>query len=201
MPHHETERAFPASATAAKPNIECRNIARFFPPSTWALKNATLRIHEGESVAITGASGSGKSTLLSIIGLLDQPSEGELKILGQNMGTASDAERTVARREHIAFVFQAYHLIAHLNATENIAHTLRMRGVNLDTENSHKVLDLLLAGRAEKQSLVIITHEPDIAARCDRQLHMVDGMLVSPELASPEDSAHQALKEPAVRGG
>lgn len=120
MPHHETERAFPASATASKPNIECHNIARFFPPSTWALKNATLSIHEGESVAITGASGSGKSTLLSIIGLLDQPSEGELKILGQNMGTASDAERTVARREHIAFVFQAYHLIAHLNATENI---------------------------------------------------------------------------------
>ena len=129
MPHHETERALPTSATATKPNIECHNIARFFPPSTWALKNATLSIHEGESVAITGASGSGKSTLLSIIGLLDQPSEGELKILGQNMGTASDAERTVARREHIAFVFQAYHLIAHLNATENIAHTLRMRGV------------------------------------------------------------------------
>ena len=60
MPHHETERALPASVTAAKPNIECRNIARFFPPSTWALKNATLSIHEGESVAITGASGSGK---------------------------------------------------------------------------------------------------------------------------------------------
>ena len=59
MPHHETERALPASATATKPNIECHNIARFFPPSTWALKNATLSIHEGESVAITGASGSG----------------------------------------------------------------------------------------------------------------------------------------------
>ena len=72
---------------------------------------------------------------------------------------------------------------------------------NLDTENSHKVLDLLLAGRAEKQSLVIITHEPDIAARCDRQLHMVDGMLVSPEHASPEEPAHQTLKEPVVRGG
>ena len=67
---------------------------------------------------------------------------------------------------------------------------------NLDTENSHKVLDLLLAGREEKQSLVIITHEPDIAARCDRQLHMVDGMLVS-----PEEAAHQTLKEPVVRGG
>ena len=72
---------------------------------------------------------------------------------------------------------------------------------NLDTENSHKVLDLLLSGRAEKQSLVIITHEPDIAARCDRQLHMVDGMLVSPELTRPEESAHQTLKEPVIRGG
>ena len=82
MPHHERERTLPASATASQPNIECHNIARFFPPSTWALKNATLSIQEGESVAITGASGSGKSTLLSIIGLLDQPSEGELKILG-----------------------------------------------------------------------------------------------------------------------
>ena len=47
MPHHETERALPASSTATKPNIECHNIARFFPPSTWALKNATLSIHEG----------------------------------------------------------------------------------------------------------------------------------------------------------
>ncbi len=52
MPHHETERALPASATATKPNIECHNIARFFPPSTWALKNATLSIHEGESVLL-----------------------------------------------------------------------------------------------------------------------------------------------------
>ena len=52
MPHHETERALPASATATKPNIECHNIARFFPPSTWALKNATLSIHEGESLSL-----------------------------------------------------------------------------------------------------------------------------------------------------
>ena len=249
----------PASATATKPNIECHNIARFFPPSTWALKNATLSIHEGESSGHYWRLRKRKiyAPLYHWATRLSPPKD-ELKNIGPNMGTASDAERTVGAREHIAFVFQAYHLIAHLNATESIAHTLRMRGVpgrqarqralqaleqvglghrlevlprnmsggeqqrvavaralacaprillcdeptgNLDTENSHKVLDLLLAGRAEKQSLVIITHEPDIAARCDRQLHMVDGMLVSPELTRPEESAYQSLKEPVVRGG
>ena len=220
--------------------VECENISRYFPPATWALKDASLRIAPGESVAITGASGSGKSTLLSIIGLLDQPTEGQLHILGENMSRANDRTRTRARKEHIAFVFQAYHLIQHLTALENIVHTLTMRGIsthdaqeralqalsqvgldhrlheypknmsggeqqrvavaralacrpaillcdeptgNLDTENSHRVLDLLLSGSTDRQSLVIITHEPDIAQRCDRQIYICDGRIMSDSAA------------------
>ena len=72
---------------------------------------------------------------------------------------------------------------------------------NLDTENSHKVLDLLLAGRAEKQSLVIITHEPDIAARCDRQLHMSMGCSLAPNSLVPKNRPINRSKNPLSGGG
>ncbi|WP_239478978.1 MULTISPECIES: ABC transporter ATP-binding protein [unclassified Rothia (in: high G+C Gram-positive bacteria)] len=216
------------------PLLEAKELSRFFEPNTWALTSAHLTIYPGESIAITGASGSGKSTLLALIGLLDTPTSGELILLGENLSTAKDAQRTLMRKENISFVFQAFHLVQHLSALENVRYALELRGTprhqaaekaklalqevglshrsharpsqlsggeqqrvavaralassaalllcdeptgNLDTQNSHKILDLLLNSRSEQQSLVIITHEPDIAARCDRQFTMTDGKL------------------------
>ena len=85
-----------------------------------ALKNITLKIRQGEFVAIMGPSGSGKTTLLNIMGLLDTPSSGELFIDQVNMTSVSDDERSHARARRIGFVFQTFNLIHHLTVHENV---------------------------------------------------------------------------------
>jgi putative ABC transport system ATP-binding protein len=86
-----------------------------------ALKSVDLQLYEGEFVVLLGASGSGKSTLLNILGGLDVPSAGEVFFRGNNLTTASEAQLTQYRREHVGFVFQFYNLIPSLTAAENVA--------------------------------------------------------------------------------
>ncbi|GFE62776.1 MacB family efflux pump subunit [Geobacter sp. AOG2] len=83
------------------------------------LKGINLTIHAGEMVAIVGASGSGKSTLMNILGCLDRPSEGSYKVNGQETGALSSDELARLRREYFGFIFQRYHLMPHLSATQN----------------------------------------------------------------------------------
>ncbi|MDR0626976.1 MAG: ABC transporter ATP-binding protein [Bifidobacteriaceae bacterium] len=86
-----------------------------------ALRDASLRVWPGELVAILGRSGSGKTTLLSILGLLESPTSGTLSLVGQSVLTSSDRVRTRLRARHIGFVFQSFHLVPELTATENVA--------------------------------------------------------------------------------
>lgn len=102
------------------PLAEFCNITRSFPPSTLALSDATFQIFPGDTVAVVGPSGSGKSTLLAILGLLETATRGTHRFLGQDVSRFRDRERTRVRREHIGFVFQAFHLIPHLTALENV---------------------------------------------------------------------------------
>ncbi|KAB0670206.1 MacB family efflux pump subunit [Oryzomonas sagensis] len=83
------------------------------------LKGINLAIHAGEMVAIVGASGSGKSTLMNILGCLDRPSEGSYTVNGQETGALSGDELAKLRREYFGFIFQRYHLMPHLSATQN----------------------------------------------------------------------------------
>lgn len=83
------------------------------------LKGIDLTIQAGEMVAIVGASGSGKSTLMNILGCLDRPSEGSYKVNGQETGALSSDELARLRREYFGFIFQRYHLMPHLSATQN----------------------------------------------------------------------------------
>ena len=83
------------------------------------LKDLNLTIHAGEMVAIVGASGSGKSTLMNILGCLDRPSEGSYRVNGQETGSLSGDELARLRREYFGFIFQRYHLMPHLTATQN----------------------------------------------------------------------------------
>src|SRR6201987_2359300 len=85
-----------------------------------ALDNATFSIVAGEWVAITGPSGSGKSTLVNLIGCLDRPTEGEIRLDGQNIAGMSAGELNRVRAEKIGFVFQQFHLIPFLTAVENV---------------------------------------------------------------------------------
>ena len=90
------------------------------PPPVRALKTMDLVIRRGEHVAITGPSGSGKSTLLNLIGLLDRPTEGSIEIDGLDVGRASERRRAAVRARRIGFVFQAFHLLPHRTAAENV---------------------------------------------------------------------------------
>src|SRR5437660_1893947 len=92
-----------------------------------ALENIDLRIQQGQVVSIVGPSGSGKSTLLNLIGGLDRPTSGEIRIDGENLSELSDDDRTRVRRDKIGFVFQFFNLLPTLNSLENVALPLHLR--------------------------------------------------------------------------
>ncbi|GAA1352015.1 ABC transporter ATP-binding protein [Falsarthrobacter nasiphocae] len=214
--------------------ITLRGVWKRYPPSTVALRDADVDVNAGEALAIVGPSGSGKSTLLAMLGLLEAPDEGQRTIAGVDTAGASERELTRLRREHLAFVFQAFHLVDHLSARENVEHALAIRGVpsrlrraraeqaldsvglshrldarpptlsggerqrvaiaralaaqprvllcdeptgNLDTATASAVLELLLAQAGSGLAVVIVTHDPGLAAKCSRALRVVDGQV------------------------
>jgi len=97
---------------------------------TTALAGVDLRIAKGEFVAIMGPSGCGKSTLLNILGLLDSPSGGTFKFLGQDITNASERQRAKIRKQNLGFVFQSFNLIDELTVEENIGLPLAYLGVS-----------------------------------------------------------------------
>ena len=95
-----------------------------------ALDGVTLDIRAGEFLSIVGPSGSGKSTLLGLLGILDLPTSGIVRVRGTDATQLSDAERSRLRGEAIGFVFQQFHLIPHLTATGNVEAALLYRGLS-----------------------------------------------------------------------
>jgi putative ABC transport system ATP-binding protein len=94
-----------------------------------ALNSVSIEIHEGEFLAVWGPSGSGKSTLMNIIGLIDNPTEGEVSFDGQDMHLLNDDAMTDFRGEKIGLVFQNFNLVPVLSALENVMLPLQIRGV------------------------------------------------------------------------
>jgi putative ABC transport system ATP-binding protein len=97
-----------------------------------ALAGVSLTLPEGSYTAVMGPSGSGKSTLLNLIGALDTPTEGRVVVAGQDVGTATEAERAGLRGTDIGFVFQTFNLLPRLTAVENVALPLVFDGVPRD---------------------------------------------------------------------
>ncbi|GAA4410444.1 ABC transporter ATP-binding protein [Nibrella viscosa] len=125
--------------------LSLRNVSKYYPAGfgkTYVLRNITLDIEPGEFVSIMGPSGSGKSTLLHILGLLEEPSEGEYLFLDQPVQKLSERRRTDIHRNHIGFVFQAYHLIDELTVYENIETPLLYKGMS-SSERKSRVAELL----------------------------------------------------------
>lgn len=198
-----------------------------------ALNDVNLKLNKGEFVAIVGPSGSGKSTFLHLIGGLERPSNGTIKVDGKDICCLSDKELAKYRRQKVGFVFQQYNLIPVLNVKENIELPLKLDNVeidkdyiedlmkllgieerkdhlpnqlsggqqqrvaiaralaakpsiiladeptgNLDSKTTEEVMDLLKKSiKKYNQTLIMITHNNEIAKKADRVLSIIDGKL------------------------
>jgi putative ABC transport system ATP-binding protein len=125
--------------------IELKNIERYYQNGhikTYVLRYVNAHIAEGEFVSIMGPSGSGKSTLLHILGMLDEPTEGEYHFLDERVDKLSEKRRTELYQHYIGFVFQAYHLIDDLTVFENLETPLLYKKVP-SAERKSRIADLL----------------------------------------------------------
>jgi lipoprotein-releasing system ATP-binding protein len=220
--------------------LRCSNLHRYLGRDegrVHVLKGVSFEAHRGQVYAIVGPSGCGKSTLLYLLGLLDQPDDGQIEINGSLMSNTDDAARTAARGAHIGFVFQFHFLMLEFTALENVMMPMRKLGRlsasemegrahsllasvglgekthrlgthlsggeqqrvaiaralanqptilladeptgNLDVKNSAMVFELLTKlAKEQGQAVVLVTHNPDIAQRCDQTRAMRDGVFI-----------------------
>ena len=205
------------------------------PNITKALDGVSLSIEQGEFVAIVGTSGSGKSTLLNMMGGLDVPTSGSVKVKDRELAKLDDEQLTIFRRRNIGFVFQNYNLVPVLNVYENIVLPVALDGDavdkkfmdevvrmltlgdklnnmpnnlsggqqqrvaiaralatkpsiiladeptgNLDSKTSQEVLNLMqISSEKYGQTIVMITHNEEIAQLGNRIVHIEDGRIVN----------------------
>ena len=115
--------------------LETKNLKKYYgtePNITKALDGVTLTVEQGEFVAIVGTSGSGKSTLLNMMGGLDVPTSGNVKVKGKDLSGLNDEQLTIFRRRNIGFIFQNYNLVPVLNVYENIVLPVELDGDTVD---------------------------------------------------------------------
>lgn len=117
-----------------------------------ALKDVNIKFQEGEFISIVGQSGSGKSTLLHIMGCLDRPTNGTVKIDGIEVSTMDEKEISRVRREKIGFIFQQFYLIPGLTAAENVALPLKFSRKPVDKKYILSLLDTVGLGMRAKHT-------------------------------------------------
>jgi putative ABC transport system ATP-binding protein len=110
------------------PAVRLVGVTRFYQTDRPILRDIALVLGQGERAALQGESGVGKSTLLNLIAGLDVPDAGSIEVAGRRIDTLSEQERTRFRREQLGFVFQAFHLLPHLSALQNVMVPLMLAG-------------------------------------------------------------------------
>ena len=211
--------------------LEVKNVSKIYGPLK-ALDQVSLKVENGEWVAIMGPSGSGKSTMMNIIGCMDKPSQGEVLLDGADIAKESNKALTAIRRDKIGLIFQQFHLVNYLTAVENVMvsqyyhsmpdekealEALERVGLkdrakhlpsqlsggeqqrvciaralinhpeivladeptgNLDEANEGIVLELFKQLHREGTTLIVVTHDPEVAEEAQRTIVLEHGRLV-----------------------
>lgn len=146
--------------------LELRSVGKTYPPPTTvtALANVDLTVGLGETVSITGPSGSGKSTLLNVLGTLERPSTGTVRIGGTDTSTIPDRQLSGLRAWRIGFVFQEFHLLEHLTVLDNVATGLIYRGLSMRSRRDVAASALRRVGLGSR-----VTHRPSRLSGGERQ--------------------------------
>jgi putative ABC transport system ATP-binding protein len=160
-------RLWRVTATSSAPLVEARGLSRSYRMGASvvrAVRGVSLAIAPGEFVALKGPSGSGKTTLLNLLGLLDRPDEGVVRIEGRDGEALSEDERSDLRRDRFGFVFQTFNLIPVLTAEENVAYPMALAGVGTEARRARARELLASVGLGEK-----IGVRPDLLSGGQRQ--------------------------------
>ena len=234
--------------------IRVRNLYKLYhlgEETVRALDGVDFEIQKGEFCAIVGTSGSGKSTLLNMLAGLEKPTKGEVVISGCHLERMNEEQLVSFRRRRVGFIFQAYQLIASMDAEENVALPLSFRGMkksertlrarrmldrvmlgkyrkhfpnqmsggqqqrvgvaralvsdpeiifadeptgNLDSRTSREIMSLMQkVVREQGCTLVMVTHDPQLAAWADRIIKVIDGKIVSIEVKKKESTEDEEM--------